>query len=55
MSGIDEPKRNDSPFPEGVPVAPYNYQKPLMKLARQMTRVKPRTTPKKWKKQIKYY
>lgn len=54
---FDEPRKADYPFPQGIPVAPEKYQKPLMKLARQMTRrVSTKiTSPKNWKKKIKYY
>lgn len=45
-----------SPFLHGVPVAPPNYQKPLMKLVRQMQHPRPKTKiTKRWKKKYPFY
>lgn len=51
-----EPRVAPSPFLQGVPVAPPNYQKPLMKLVRQMQHRKPqKISSHNWKKKHKYY
>lgn len=51
-----EDKPSGSPFLHGIPVAPPNYQKPLMKLVKQFQHPKQtKISTKNWKKKHKYY